>query len=54
MADTAARLEAFKAAASVRDTNFTAARPIDTCIEELALTFIAELPFTIANRYHKG
>lgn len=54
MADTAARLEACKAAASVRDTNITAAHPTDMYFQELALTLIAGLSLTAANRYNQG
>jgi len=52
MADAAAQLEACKAAASVRDTDLTAAQPIDIPIEGLALTLIAELPLTVANCWY--
>lgn len=54
MSDTAARLEACKAAASVRDTNLTAVHPTDMRFQEPALTLIAGLPLTTANRYNQG
>ena len=53
MTDTAAQLEACKAAASVRDTDLTATQPIGIYVQGLALTLIAELPITIADCYYE-
>lgn len=50
MADKTAQLEACKAAASVRDTDHIAAHTLDTCIEALVLTMIAELSVTTTDR----